>query len=219
MPKETGIMYTTEMILAKQAGRKTMNRRTWGLKRINEKPDEWEFLWANKVPSITDLKYDPQQKEYFIFRNLKTGESIAIGCPYGKPGDLLWTKETFRFNEPEEDTGCTDDSGNAVKAYCFKADDPQDADHHKWKSAMFMPKKYARIWLEVTNVSVERLQEISESDAKKEGVGKLKATSLWRTMKEEFAILWDSLNAKRGYDWKSNPFVWVIEFKAIGKKG
>ena len=79
----------------------------------------------------------------------------------------------------------------------------------KWKSSRFLPKWAARIWLEVTGVKVERVQDISIKDAFAEGVSTQQASHA----QPFFQSLWDSLNAKRGYSWKSNPWVWVYEFK------
>ena len=89
-----------------------------------------------------------------------------------------------------------------------------------------MPKKYARIWLEVTDVRVERVQDISEEDAIAEGIKNVGETDwpkyevkgndkLTNYPQVALAELWDSLNAKRGFGWDINPFVWVNEFKRI----
>ena len=92
-----------------------------------------------------------------------------------------------------------------------------------------MPRKYSRILLEVVNIRVERLQKITEEDAKAEGCDnwipcgvctglkgvRIGGAKLEATYKEYFELLWDSINLKRGYDWDKNPWVWVIEFKVI----
>lgn len=77
-----------------------------------------------------------------------------------------------------------------------------------------MPKEIARIFLRVTDVRVERVQDITEQDAEREGV---KSYDPMFSSKEEFAVLWDSLNAKRGYGWDKNPWVWVYTFERIEK--
>ncbi len=84
-----------------------------------------------------------------------------------------------------------------------------------------MPRWVSRITLEITGVRVERVQDISTRDAVREGVviegsGMLDACDIASQARERFRDLWDSLNAKRGYGWDANPYVWVIEFKRIG---
>ena len=100
-----------------------------------------------------------------------------------------------------------------------------DAQFRKKLPSIFMPKAAARIWLEVTNVRVERLQEITEEDAVKEGIKNVFernphydgtiGSAIKINHLTQFRELWDSINAKRGYGWESNPWVWVIEFKRV----
>ena len=94
----------------------------------------------------------------------------------------------------------------------------------KWKPSIFMPRWASRITLEIEDVRVERLQEITEEDAKAEGIfaygyeaGLCGEGSIIElpTYIEPFMELWDSLNAKRGYGWAENPWVWVISFRRI----
>lgn len=86
----------------------------------------------------------------------------------------------------------------------------------RWRPSIHMPKWACRLWLEVVSVKVERLQDITEEGALAEGVsGSDVAERLIgeRLHRADFADLWDSLNAKRGHSWDTNPWVWVIEFK------
>lgn len=83
----------------------------------------------------------------------------------------------------------------------------------KWKSPLFMPRWASRITLEITDIRVERVQDITEEDARAEGT-----TSPLRyvgALRHKYKHLWDSLNAKRGFSWESNPWVWVIIFKVV----
>ena len=122
-------------------------------------------------------------------------------CPYGVPGDRLWVRETWRNSSHYDGTPCV----------CYKADNMcqcgkpakvgVDAPYVTWRPSIHMYKSWARIWLEIIAVRVERLQEITETDAMAEG------------LQGYFRAYWDSLNAKRGYPWESNPWVWVISFK------
>ena len=138
-----------------------------------------------------------------------------IKCPY-QPGDRLWVRETWaglpQFHNLNSE----------IERYIYKAD--EDATPLKWKPSIHMPKEAARIWLEVTSVRVERLQDITEEDAKAEGIAWERARKINRlensgriidSAKAMFMRLWDSINAKRGYGWDINPWVWVIEFKKV----
>ncbi len=154
-----------------------------------------------------------------------------LRCPYGAPGDRLWVKEAWRPVERESD---------GLDGVLFRADDAfvgientvEAADlwgaaynngkyGTKWRSPLFLPRWASRISLEITGVRVERLQDISKDDAIAEGC------SHWECghpdcMSEghygprgAFVGLWNTVNAKRGFAWESNPWVWVIEFKRV----
>lgn len=136
-----------------------------------------------------------------------------IQCRYGKVGDRLWVREKFSI------------SGNGY----FYSDESDGTVKVAWSSPIYMPRKASRITLEITNVRVERLQEISETDAKAEGVivteGHINCERLFSELRPDlekisaaqqaFSDGWDKLNAKRGFSWERNPWVWVIEFKKI----
>ena len=128
-------------------------------------------------------------------------------CPYGQVGDRLWVRETYVPYKPEL---------KDRRMCIYKADlDKATADKITWKPSRFMFKWASRIWLEITEVRVERVQEISQNDVLAEGLlhpnryGWLKdVTDIY------FQMLWDSINGKK-YPWSSNPWVWVIEFKGV----
>jgi hypothetical protein len=155
-------------------------------------------------------------------------------CPYGQPGDILWVRETWGIN----------DVGDI--AYRANGEEPLDGDGFiwtsKWKPSIHMPRKFARIFLTVKDVRVERVQDISEMDALAEGIYKEKVmrsgysstgrgdrypykyedyVCRWRdgegkhcgTARGAFANLWNSINETHGFGWEANPWVWVIEFE------
>jgi hypothetical protein len=129
-------------------------------------------------------------------------EIILIGnefSPY-KIGDILWVRETWN---------CISYDGKTIEKYWYKAD--TDNASEKWRPSIFMPREAARIFLKVTGVMVERLQDITEDDAKKEGFSSMKEFYA----REKFLHTWDALNAKRGHGWDANPWVWVIQFEAV----
>lgn len=137
-------------------------------------------------------------------------------CPYGKVGDVLWVRERWMkliHRDRESEYG-----------YPTEVHSPEKL---KWKPSIHMPKDIARIWLEVTDVRVERLQDINEEDAIEEGVEQnrdgswhdyLEPTRLWQDCaKASFQSLWMKLNGLES--WNSNPFVWVISFKVLTTTG
>lgn len=153
----------------------------------------------------------------------------GIICPYGQVGDRLGVKEThWRYGRWERNgftkTGKQAWKFKATTDECLFFDDeprklyPNFSRQHlanlkysDWfkRPSIFLPKKYIRIWLEITEVRVERVQEITKMDAKAEG------SHFAPNYLDAFRELWDSLNAKRGYGWEVNPRVWVISFKLV----
>lgn len=212
MKKERPILFSTEMVKAILEGRKTQTRRTKGLELINANPDDWQFEWADfalKQPYRFTKKSSVNEKSL----SDRSFHQEAIACSYGKPGDILWVRETWDYGYP----------------YAYKADGV--AAIGKWRRSIHIPKKAARLWLEITSVRVERLNEISEQDARKEGVvrnylvGFARGSEEWKNYSNDsmilnnatksFMSLWESINGEDS--WNTNPFVWVIEFKQIKK--
>lgn len=142
-------------------------------------------------------------------------------CPYGRPGDLLWVRETWA-----DLRGMGFDTDFAYRANSLKGDH-EDADSKrcrldfgvKWKPSIFMPRFASRLTLRITDVRVERVQDISHGDAIAEGLDTSDTRLSWEVREQHalipFRRLWDSINAKRGYSWESNPWVWAIGFEAI----
>ncbi len=197
--KESPILFSAPMVRAILAGRKTQTRRV--------------------IKGSTEFKgpYNPAYLE--AHKHAKGWASI---CPYGVPGDRLWVREGL-----DGIFGC-----DAV----YKADGLRLVDALGWEvwdgghklrlgdvSPMFMPRWASRITLEVTEVRVERVQDISEADAKAEGPQASRdladfadspeciGSNIYRSTFQE---LWDSINGKR-HPWSSNPWVWAITFKVV----
>ncbi len=139
-----------------------------------------------------------------------------IRCPYGIPGDRLWVRETWQTDSAYDPYSPAQlDSGSHV---LWLADGASKlaGQHGYWgkiRTSIFMPRWASRITLEITNVRVQRVQEISNEDAKAEGIP-LRIPDHWVSHRKAFAVLWDSINFKK-CPWKSNPWVWVIEFKRV----
>ena len=135
----------------------------------------------------------------------------TVRCPFAHV-DLLWVRERFRR---------VSDFRFAYRAdgYSWLHDEIRAGGTLPiWRPSIFMPRAASRITLEITGVRVERLQEISEVDAKAEGCALSYDTERMRggTWRGGFRDLWDTINAKRA-PWSSNPWVWVIEFKRTAK--
>ncbi len=133
------------------------------------------------------------------------GKQGKITPPY-QPGDILYVRETWK---------------QAPNGYYYYEDWQRNdiADVTKWKPSIHMPKEAARIWLKVTDVRVERLQEISGEDLIKEGID-LFQSSYVRVAFDEFKNIWNSTIKKSDidrYGWDANPYVWVISFERCEK--
>jgi hypothetical protein len=145
-------------------------------------------------------------------------------CPYGVPGDRLWVRETWQENTPPS-------------GYIYRADDVAGHIDTGWRPSIFMPRAACRIRLEVTDLRVQRLQEISEEDAEAEGadyrcdrcgdsgsirtygeggvlIGEECPDCVDRSPRGDFRELWNSINAKRA-PWDSNPWTWAITFRQV----
>lgn len=211
--KERPILFSGEMVNAILDGRKTETRRVI-------KP-QFSQIWGQGVRRGEDT--------YSIHVDIheKDGSWKWIKSPYGRPGDRLWVRETCYlpgsgyFDESGEwrDTVFTDKSLVKYAA----TDEPVE---RKWfdnpyryfpakKPSIFMPRWASRITLEVTAVRVERVQDITDLDCYAEGAYHPTWTTAPGWPKAEFSRLWNEINAKRGYSWESNPWVWVIEFKRV----
>lgn len=203
---ERPIIFCDEMVRAILDDRKTQTRRVILPQPKDEDMPLKPILRKRMVGGLAEGYYDgtwsydgdPMNTQY--------------KCPYGKVGDLLWVREGWlHFG---------DKNYPSQRAVMYKTN--YDAkESKKFKSPIFMPKWAARIWLEITGIRVERLQDITEDGAKGEGAkacypyGKKFEYQPNPSWHSGFKILWDSLNAKRGFGWDTNPWVWVIEFKKI----
>jgi len=190
MMKERPIIFSTESVRAILEGRKTQTRRV-----MNPQPD---------IPSDYKFKHGYDDGGAYFEHIFPTSTikyyGIPFRCPFGAPGDRLWVREKWCYLE-ESDTKWyrADISDDEMWAY----------DGFEWKSPMFMPRKFSRLTLEIVNVSCERIKSISAGDCLAEGY-----ESIGKYIDE-----WDRLNAKRGFSWDINPWVWVIEFKRIENGG
>ena len=192
------ILFNAEMVRAILDGRKSCTRRI--CKDANEYtvPD-MEFYNADRR---TYAVYNFVDKEHM--EQLSTAERTCPICT----GDILYVRETWK---------------EAPNGYYYYEDWQRNdiADITKWKPSIHMPKEAARIWLKVTDVRVERLQEITEVQAQAEGCNSGLLTGAC-TARGQFEDLWNSTVKKSDidrYGWDANPYVWVISFERCEKPG
>lgn len=197
--KERPILFSTPMVQAIMEGRKTMTRR------ILKKQEQGESF-KNCSSHLANG---------FLYSN-----GVAISnqwkCPYGKPGDRLWVKETscFVMLDHAHDLleGMKSQTVYKASVHHDWMDYAKEKYGYKWTPSIFMPRSASRITLEITNIRVERLNEITKEDAIKEGIIPFQSNAQYG---EEimFEILWKGINGKGS--WDANPWVWVIEFERI----
>ncbi len=226
--KTRPIIFQPEMVKAILDGRKTMTRRVIKPQPYiltGTQPDEW----PDEYPEL---------------------------CPYGVPGDRLWVRETLAESsvgsegthkagylaslptEPGDkydlrfypDAAVRKD-GKLVDWWDVVKRKRKDKKPSPTLPSIFMPKWVSRLTLEITNVRVERVQDISYQDAISEGINDVEYSSLsnccglWVGNKyisnedpeNVFMYLWDKMHKKRGFGWSENPWVWVVEFKKVEK--
>lgn len=220
------ILFNTDMVRAIMDGRKNCTRRI-----VKPQPDEKHTYPLGFVTDSTEKK----EVGCFEFGINEYGGSIQYAKPQYQPGDILYVRETWGYPI----------SLNSDKQYVFRADKIAESgfknDSHIWHPSIHMPKKAARIWLNVTNVRVERLQDITETQTEEEGFlftppclhqtgenycdidgpcgSKIKYCDM--SAGELFGkVLWDSTIKKSDidiYGWDANPWVWVIKFERCEK--
>lgn len=134
------------------------------------------------------------------------GKDLGIGiCPYGWPCDLLWVRETW---SPRDYTTLTNRDRSEI---FYRADDERVYESDgRWRPSIFMPRWASRITLEITEIRVQQLQDISEEDAKAEGV---ELSNVMSSYRRDFQFLWASINGADS--WAANPWTWAISFKRI----
>ncbi|WP_434736536.1 hypothetical protein [Escherichia coli] len=185
--KERGMIFNDEMVRAILGGNKTQTRR------------------------IVEEKF---------YGRAVAAELLAKHCPYGQPGDRIWVRETYRVHGKATDVATlvyrasvrnswTEQTHRVPVEVCNK---PVS---EKWMPSIHMPRWASRILLEITDVRVERLHDMSEADAKAEGAtpATYKITPPEAVYRVGFGDIWRSIYGQD--NWLSNPWVWVIEFKRI----
>lgn len=217
--KERPILFSGVMVQAILAGRKSQTRRV-----ITPQPDESTANFSSELVTEAWL----------------AGE-IPVKCPYGPPGDRLWVRESWGYRgnhwsnqKTEVEDIFIEYRADGEKRTVTKPNGTSDSLNRQregdlnfnyeaywasWRPSIFMPRWASRLTLEVKKVRVERLQEISDRDARAEGVTlNCSGDHLSHDVAchiEHYEDLWDSINEKRGFGWAKNPWVWVVEFQRV----
>lgn len=215
---ERPVLFSGPMVRAILSGAKTQTRR------VVKTPS-----WVTSGPHLDQWKNSfwmssehPNYARTWPKHTAPIGVDPGQMSPYGQPGDLLYVREMWRqagFNAPKglaqiryrADGEYTNASNNNH----WLSSDRRVCDP-RWRPSIHMPKWAARIWLRVIDVRVERVQEIDPRGSVAEGAPREHAANLVTMVprdREWFRALWDSINAKRGYGWDVNPWVWVVAFE------
>jgi hypothetical protein len=208
------ILFSGPMVRAILAGNKTMTRRVIKLPK-----------WATG-----EIEDDGGDGVVVVCEN--TGCMANILPPY-KAGSILWVRETWRPVNAKHPQSAIDYAADWSPAHFKNSRLPTSCNGGKWRPSIFMPFDACRIFLRVKSVRPDRLQDISKEDAIAEGFAGVPCNHpVWRYACEDcmntgwleppwvgFMEIWEKLNAKRGYAWETNPWVWVIEFERCDKDG
>lgn len=191
------ILFNSDMVRAILEGRKMVTRR---------------IIKQDKINAVMN---SPARKE-----NPKIPDANFINClvdaPYQR-GDILYVRETWHKYEKRVGKG---ENTHMAEFYGYKASVANSEDaSEKWRPSIHMPKEAARIWLQVTDVRAERLHNLTNRDAKKEGIH-VETDNSGIAHRAAFMRLWNSTIRKLDvdrYGWNANPWVWVIEFERCEK--
>lgn len=204
-----GLLCSDSVALAIREGRQTQDRRPIPPGYVDDDYG-WEYradLGVAPLSYMTAPRHRGRPGVYFHGRH---PDGSLLVCPVPAPcapGDLLYIRECWA---PVE---WVDADGNDCRKVLYRADQPgprawrPDAGD-RWRPSIHMPRWAARTWVRVTSVRAERVQDISEADARAEGYGPMPGGP-----RDWFRGLWDSLYEARGLGWEANPFVWVTEFE------
>lgn len=218
---EKPILFNGEMVRAILSGRKTQTRRI-----VKPQPPGYiDELHGNDLRGRAPYRIEHYETGCILGSGFEDDDNVLYRCPFGVPGDRLWVRESFRFTCDEKSFSCVayEADGTARQMLCLDGGDgdpigvgkacrPAIFESLKWRPSIHMPRWASRITLKVTDVRVQRVQDISEEDAIAEGC-QCAGVPASLTNRGAFAKLWDSINAKDGNGWAANPWVWAVTFK------
>ena len=207
-PKERPILFSAPMVRAILEGRKTVTRRP--VKGL-----------------LTSFAVTTAADESPLNAGCWNVGGPIIRCPYGKPGERLWVRETWYCDHSElmsgpylkpDDLDVSEARDDGTLVYAADGLAPYEAEQPTWKPSIHMPRWACRILLEITDVRVERLQDISRADIRAEGLQcppELASDDVSPNYRDWYPAASRKLWNSTGGDWDANPWVWVVEFKRI----
>lgn len=203
--KERPILMHARSVNGILAGRKSQTRRI-----IKPQPHPITQAVRDVPHTVRWYSAESEEDEFGTsYRPLHSDQRTDWNCPFGVPGDRLWVRECF--SELESFDFFNPRVPDPVPQYWYWADgNPKWGDWTRPKPSIYMPRIACRLMLEVTGIRVERVQDISEEDARAEGVYGFEEV---RTEFKSFAELWDDTNGPKS--WESNPWVWVVSFRRV----
>lgn len=231
--RERPILFNAAMVRAILAGRKTQTRRVVKPQPVMAVMDGNA---ADALIAATNAGLVPRQpKPYWRWNgchHIPWPKAVTCLCPYGVPGDRLWVREAHAIN-PKLPASMHTAETALDRHVRYRADGGEP--WNSWRPSIHMPRWASRILLEVTDVRVERVGEISPKDIMAEGAvlrshdvdafaivgGNPKCPvsafdgCVYPDLKSLWASGWDSINAKRGYGWADNPWVWAVTFRVL----
>lgn len=199
--KQRPILMSGPLVREIFADNKNQTRRPIKNEHLIKMPDHWQLTGNGEL-------WDTEPFPHFEFEEISTGHIMHERSKYGKPKDQFWVRESWQH------TKClnlhtTDDN----YGYVYRADQQpwEDYENWTWSPSIFMPKEACRLFLEIQEIRVERLQDISEQDAKAEGVKAFKPNveGLIPSYRVGFFHKWIEIYGK---DTDTNPWVWKITF-------
>jgi hypothetical protein len=203
--RERPILFSAPMIRALLTNQKAQTRRV-----VQPQPPQ-------QVESVKVVEYSSDQNRIGRWSTQSHPEWI-VTCPYGRPGDRLWVRETWRLNSEDYSPRTSIQGAFARDNVHYRADEDWNVDAG-WRPSIFMPRWASRLTLEISDIRVQRLDDISEDDAAAEGV-EPEVDEAWEddpdcppSHRVGFRELWDRLNGPRGFGWDINPWVWAITFR------
>lgn len=206
--RERPILFRAPLVRAILAGEKTQTRRV-----MSKQPHDETTVHVERFhQTIVDRHGDDQPGPEVFGAWWDDGES-GLKCPYGGPGDRLWVRETWAYHLHAQGALADDDG-----PWVYAADGEQALQYRlgdRWRPSIHMPRYACRILLEITDVRVERLHDLSEDDARAEGAEPLLVSpdgGSWPHY-EGFCALWESINGAGS--WDVNPWVWAVSFRRM----